>query len=80
MEQVEATVRETIYRNAENGYSVVQVKAGQRPTTVGRRAAGDELRGSRSFSPANGWSTLNTDGSSAAPPVRFRSPASSSRH
>ena len=34
MEQVEATVRETIYRNAENGYSVVQVKAGQRLTTV----------------------------------------------
>ena len=34
MEQVEATVRETIYRNAENGYSVGQVKAGQRLTTV----------------------------------------------
>lgn len=27
MEQVEATVRETIYRNEENGYSVVQCKA-----------------------------------------------------
>ena len=34
MEQVEATVRETIYRNEENGYSVVQCKGDRRGFTA----------------------------------------------
>ena len=34
MEQVEATVQETIYRNEDNGYSVVQVTIGKKQTTV----------------------------------------------
>ena len=34
MEQVEATVRETIYRNAENGYSVIQCKGDKRSFTA----------------------------------------------
>ena len=34
MEQVEATVQETIYRNEDNGYSVVQVAIGKKQTTV----------------------------------------------
>ena len=34
MEQVEATVRETIYRNEENGYSVVQCKGDRRAFTA----------------------------------------------
>ena len=34
VEQVEATVRETIYRNAENGYSVIQCKGDKRSFTA----------------------------------------------
>lgn len=34
MAQVEATVRETIFRNEENGYSVVQAMSGKRTVTI----------------------------------------------
>ena len=34
MEQVEASILGTIYRNNENGYSVISVRIGTRESTV----------------------------------------------
>lgn len=58
MEQVEATVRETIYRNEENGYSVVQCKGDRRGfTAVGSLPCSPA--GSGSPFPENGRSIPN---------------------